>query len=347
MSIDCNIFRHKPTRGDDKKSVNIATEPIMAYPMTSTEASTQTIPTRVYAVLVFGLIAIGMSAILARAAQGEGIPSLLIASGRLLLATVIIAPIVWRRYRHEYRKLTQADFVKIVVAGFFLAVHFASWIVSLEYISVLISVVLLSTTPVWTAILEVIFLRLRLPWIVGVAMIVVLVGGIIIGIPTDSEPPSESSNALLGGGLALVGAITVGVYLIIGRNIRAKLSLVPYIGLVYGSAAISLLPVLFLTQTPITGHSATGYLMIVLAALLPQLIGHSSLNFAMGYIPATYVSLTALLEPIASAFLAFIFFQETPTALQFIGSTVMLLGIGLAAIGQSRKIANSEHAPNA
>ncbi|MEZ4666667.1 MAG: DMT family transporter [Anaerolineae bacterium] len=241
-------------------------------------------PLRAYLVIAMGIVAISFASIFIKLAQAEGVPSILIATGRMSVATVVITPVIIRRHRSDFRQLTRNQLGLASLSGFFLAIHFATWIKSFEYTIVLVSVVLVTTNPLWAALLEVIFLRAHLSRLVILSLIVGIVGSVIVAIPSE-QVVSLGKQPLLGSALALVGAIAVAVYFVIGRKLRNSLSLMPYIWLVYGCAAIFLIVVIIFTRTPISGYSAQGYLWLVAMALVPQLIGHSSLNFALKYFP--------------------------------------------------------------
>jgi drug/metabolite transporter (DMT)-like permease len=291
----------------------------------------------VWVVLLIGIIAAACAAIFIRYAQGEGVPSLLVAAGRLTLATLVLAPINLLRYRADIASLTRREWLLIAASGFFLAIHFATWIASLEYTAVLISVVMVSTGPIWVALLEVFFLRARLGLAVIIGIGIAVVGGVIIGFPTGGGGVTFDQRTLIGAGLALIGAITVSVYVVIGRQLRARIALMPYIFLVYGVAALLLLLTVGLTRTPITGYSTAGYGWIILLALVPQLLGHSSFNYALGYLPATLLSVMTQIEPVFGAVAAFFLFNEVPTGLQIAGSVVLLIGVIVAIVGQGRE----------
>jgi drug/metabolite transporter (DMT)-like permease len=186
------------------------------------------------------------------------------------------------------------------------------------------------------ALLEAIFLRAKIGIIVVVGILIAIVGGIIIGVPSGGEGVTFDTQTLLGGGLALLGAIMVSVYVVIGRIVRGRVSVLPYIALVYAIAALVLLGALLVTQTPVTGYSTAGYGWIVIMGLVPQLIGHSAFNYALGYLPATVVSISTQVESIGSAIVAFFLFSEVPTEVQIIGSIVLALGVTVAIIGQGQ-----------
>jgi drug/metabolite transporter (DMT)-like permease len=292
-------------------------------------------PLRVYLVLLAGLAAVSMGAVFARLAQDAGIPSLTIAAGRLTLAALLLTPLTLGRHGPLLRALIRRDLALAAGAGFFLAIHFATWISSLEYTSVLISVVFVSTGPLWVALLEVLFLRARLNRLIVLGLGVAVSGGLAIAA-AGSRADAGSSPAL-GAALALTGAVAFACYLVIGRSLRAKLPLLPYIWLVYSAAALFLIAFVIFTRTPVAGYPAEGYLWILLMALFPQLIGHTSFNFALRYLSATYVSLAAQLEPIGSGIAALIAFRELPTPGQLLGSALIVAGVVLATYGQARR----------
>lgn len=295
------------------------------------------VPLSVYIFLVIGLMSIAGSPIMVRLAQGEAVPSLVIAASRLVLAALILTPLVLRQYLHAIRQLTGRDWLLVGASGIFLAIHFASWVTSLEYTSVLLSVVFVTSSPIWVALMEFFFLQARLHRLVIAGLLVALAGGLLIGFAGDSSDASTGTNDLIGGGLSLIGAVAMAAYLTIGRRVRARMPVIPYIWLVYGASGLILLSVVLMLGIPITGYPLIGYGWLIGLAVFPQLLGHSSLNYAVGYLPATLVSMVTQLEPIASAILAYLLFSELPAPLQILGSAIILVGVMLANIGQNRQ----------
>jgi len=253
----------------------------------------------------------------------------------MVIASLVLTPITLSRYRQEIKGLQRNQLLLAAASGLFLAIHFATWVKSFEYTSVLVGVVLVNTNPLWAAILEVIFLRTKLGRWVIIGLVVGILGSIVVALPSGGSLQFEANTGSL---LALIGAFAVAVYFVIGRNLRAKLSLLPYIWLVYSCAAIFLIILVVATGVPVLGYSLKGYLLLILTALIPQLIGHSSLNFGLRYFPASYVGIAAQLEPVLSAIVAFLLFTEIPTSLQIVGSVVILSGVILASLGQTQKI---------
>jgi drug/metabolite transporter (DMT)-like permease len=291
--------------------------------------------------LLIAITAVSTASLFIRFAQADNVPSLVIAAVRLTIATLTLLPIAWTRHRAELTSLTRSDLTLGIVSGIFLAVHFATWISSLEYTSVASSVVFVSTGPLWVAILSPLLLNEKLTRTAIFGLILALVGGAVIGLADactwhNGLQCSELSKimqgrAMWGNFLALCGALAVSGYLIIGRKVRAKISLIPYIFLVYGVSAIVLNIFMFASKQSPFGYSPSAYGWIFLLAAIPQLIGHSTFNWLLKYLSATMVAVTTLSEPIGSAILAFLFLKETPAPAVVGGGALILIGIYLTS----------------
>jgi drug/metabolite transporter (DMT)-like permease len=293
-----------------------------------------------FAILI-AVLAVSTASIFIRFGQNDGVPSFVIAALRLTFATAILAPLALSKHREELKRLALNEILLCGFSGIFLALHFATWISSLEYTSVASSVVFVSTGPLWVALLAPMLLKEHLARTAIIGLGLALAGGTIIGLSDActwdhglSCPAIQDvlhGRAMFGNFLALLGALTVTGYLIIGRKLRANISLVPYIFMVYGFAAVTLVIIMFTAGDSPFGYAPKTYGWIFLLAALPQLIGHSTYNWALKYMPAALVAVTTLGEPIGSAILAFFILSETPTFATMIGGVFILSGIYLAS----------------
>jgi drug/metabolite transporter (DMT)-like permease len=291
---------------------------------------------RPYIVLAVGLLAVSSSSILIRFAQNEHAPSLLISAWRVAVATIALTPIVFTIYRTEVMRLTRRDILLSLAAGFMLSIHFASWITSLEYTSVINSSVLVSTNPLWIAIASPFILKEKLSRVTIGAIFIALIGVVVVSLAGSAGSAPKQGDPMLGNFLAVVGAIAVSGYYLIGRRVRARVSVISYIWLTYGASAIFLFIIVLVTGQQVTGLSTNAYFWMTMIGLIPQLIGHSAYNYALGYLSAAYVSLTLLAEPIGSTILARLLLSESPMPLQVIGGALILLALIIASREETR-----------
>ena len=293
-------------------------------------------------ILILGILAVSTAAIFIRYAQ-QGAPSLIIAAYRLALASLILLPFSFQKAQRDVIALPASGKLQALLAGVFLAVHFATWIVSLELTSVASSVVLVTTTPLWVAIFSPLFLKEHMKkevwWGLGLA----LGGGVVVAasqvcfweesrLVCTSLRSFFQGKALLGNLLALMGAWMAAGYLLVGRKIRPLMSLRSYTLVVYSTAAVVLIILAALNGYSFTDYPLSVFGWFLLLAIIPQVIGHSSFNWALRYLPATFVSLALLGEPVGATILAMIFLRETPLLNEVVGGGMILSGIYLASL---------------
>ncbi len=293
-------------------------------------------------IIFIAILAVSTASVFIRFAQSDGAPSLVIAALRLTCATLILAPIVFVKHREEIKRLTRSEILLGAFAGIFLAVHFATWITSLEFTSVASSALFVSTGPLWVALLSPMLLKEHLTRLALFGLGLALLGGIIIalsdicawtslGLTCSAFANILQGRAMWGNFLALLGAFAVTGYLILGRKLRVNMSLIPYIFLVYGMAAITLIVIMFASGNTPLGYSPKIYFIIFLLAVIPQLIGHSTYNWLLKYLSATVVAVITLAEPIGSATLAYLFLREAPKQIVLAGGLLILIGIYFAS----------------
>jgi len=292
------------------------------------------------------IVAASSASILIRYAQVEA-SSLVIATYRLAIATLILAPVVGLRELPALRALSARNLGLTLLAGGFLALHFATWIRSLEYTSVASSIVLVQTTPLMVAALSPLLIQEPVVRRLMFGLLVATAGSLLVGYSdvcsgTSCEAGAEilSGPALKGDLLALGGAAAGAGYVLTGRAVRLQVPLLPYIGIAYGTAAVLLGLASWGAGDPAFGFSPSTYLWLVLLALLPQLVAHSTYNWALGFLPAAVVSLAQLGEAVGSTALAIPLLNEVPSSLRIAGGGLILAGIVLGA-GSVRRAGGS------
>ncbi|MGA9350319.1 MAG: DMT family transporter [Anaerolineae bacterium] len=283
---------------------------------------------RPYLGLATGIVAVSFASIFIRLAEA---PSLVIAAGRLTIASLILAPAALIRGKEELRALTKGDLQLALLSGLFLGLHFATWISSLEYTSVASSVVFVSTSPIFVGLASRFLLKERVSRQMFVGIAISVLGGMIIGYGDFGLGARE----LFGDLLAIAGAVAVSGYWLVGRRLRRQLSLLPYIFLVYATAAAFMIVLCLVTGHSFSGYPRQTYLMFFLLAVVPQIIGHSSFNWALKYLPATFVVVSTLGEPVGSTILAHFILNEVPTLAKIGGGVLILAGIYVSSRAES------------
>lgn len=308
-----------------------------------TEHGNHTSSKRTYlAVLFIGILAVSTASIFIRFAQAE-VPSLVIAAGRMSLATLVMLPFAVVAWKKQKGRIGGKNWLLLILSGLFLGLHFVTWITSLEYTSVASSVVLVTTAPLWVALLSPLFLKEKLNRFVLIGLVVSLCGSIVVGVSSNCTLSTSGLtclglNDLWGGNnftgnlLALSGAFLSAGYLMVGRKVRGSLDLPVYTFFVYGIASIVLLILVAVTGSKVSGYAPRSYLWIAALALIPQLTGHTAFNWALKYLSAAYVSIALLGEPVGTILLAALLLRELPTALEIIGGVLILAGIAIATL---------------
>jgi drug/metabolite transporter (DMT)-like permease len=232
---------------------------------------------------------------------------------------------LWRR-RAEWTRLPPHDLGLLLFSGGALACHFATWIASLQLTSVASSVALVTTQPVWVVLLARTFLGERVGRRAALGIGLAVAGGVAVAGGDFSASP----RALLGDLLALAGAVFAGLYIVAGRRVRARLSLGAYVGAVYPAAAAVLLLLALLGGVPLSGFDGRTWTALALLALVPQLLGHTLLNWTLRWLSAPLVAVAILAEPVVSTLLAIPVLGETPGPWTAVAGLATLAGVFLA-----------------
>ncbi|MEN6369584.1 MAG: DMT family transporter [Thermotogota bacterium] len=272
-----------------------------------------------YARIAVGLLAVSSGSILVRLAP-DATP-LAAATWRLVLASLVLVPIAW--VRGALRTLRRRDLALAGLSGLALALHFTLWFTSLRHTSVASSVLLVSTHPVFVAIGAAVALRERVGRLAAIGIAVALLGAAVISL-TDLQSGRQTIVSDL---LAVGGGACFAVYVLIGRNLQKRVSFVDYVAVSYGVAALTVLAAALALRQPLFGFRPASYGVLVLLALVPQLIGHSTFNWALRHLPASKVSTLVLGEPVGAAILAYAIFREVPSWQGALGAATILVGI--------------------
>jgi drug/metabolite transporter (DMT)-like permease len=279
---------------------------------------------KTYAVLTIGVICISTAAVIIRLIEA---PATAIAFYRLAIASIFILPLSsFLRNTNGLNQIRLQDTLMCLAASVAISIHFVAWIASLEYTSVASSVILVTTSPLIVAFLSKLFFQERLHKNVYLGIALGLIGAVVL---TWGDSRLEGRE-LWGDLLAFIGALSFAFYLILGKRVRTRLNNLDYTSFVFLSASVMLFVISVIADQPLWSFDSKSIIFIVTLAIIPQLIGHSSITWALGSVRATLVSVAIMAEPVGAILLAWLILNEHPSLANLIGGLIILSGIFIA-----------------
>lgn len=288
-------------------------------------------PFNPYIAVIIGVIAMSSASLLVKLTGNA--PSGIIANYRLLFAVIPMTPFILIRYRHEFKLIQYKDWITMAFSGIFLALYFVFWFESLSYTSVASSVVLLALQPAFSFIATYFFFKDRFSFGTIVSLVIALFGTFII----MSGDFGLSKDALYGDVLAVLGAIFLTIYFLLGQRLRKRVSFMTYTFTAYSASTIALFIYNIARQQSFTGYMPQQWLVFLALALIPTFLGHLLFNWALKWTNSSTVSFGSILVPIVATFLAYLFLNEQVTASQLLGGTIVLFGLFLFSVSTNRK----------
>jgi len=279
---------------------------------------------RVGVALVVAVVAISFAAIFFRKAAPTH--PLVTSGGRLIVAALVLLPFVVRAARAG--RLPRGTVGAAALGGIAYAVHFGTWVTSLGLTTVAASVTLVTATPLLLAVVALVTRRDepdRRHW--------VAIGLALLGLGLIGGADFWSAAALAGDGLAFLGAAAMAAYLLLVRRQGKGLDVAAFTGIATAVGGACLLLAAVVAGVPIAFPSDEAFLFVVLSALVPQLVGHTLLTWALGHTRPTVVGLATVGEPVGSTLLGWLWLAEIPPAVTLLGCAVTVLAVGISITG--------------
>ncbi|MDI6894636.1 MAG: DMT family transporter [Bacillota bacterium] len=273
-----------------------------------------------YAVLGAAVVSVSFSSLFIRLSSA---PPLAIAAYRMGFTTLILAALLVRFDRGALSRLSGKELAWCFASGSFLALHFATWITSLFYTTVASSTVLVSLQPLFVMAGSHFLYRERVPPLGLAAAGLAIAGSALIG----GGDVRAGGASLWGDVLAFTGAAMVAGYVLIGRRLRQKLSLLGYTVPVYGVCSLLLFLMSALNGQRLTGFPGRDWLLFLALAVVPTIGGHTLYNYCLRYLPAHVVSVASLGEPVGASLLVLALLGEVPAVTTMLGGVLVLGGI--------------------
>lgn len=272
--------------------------------------------------IVIGVLGISLSAIFVKYSTA---PSAVTAAFRLGWTVLLMSPVVWakREVREELLHVNKRELGLSVLSGLFLAIHFVLWFESLQHTSVASSTSIVCTEVIWVALGFCLFLKGTLSKQAVLAIIIAFAGSVVIAYSDSSAGDAH----LYGDILALVSAVAVAVYTLLGRIVRNNVSTSVYTYVVYVSCAAVLLGTCMVQSYPLFGYGMSAVIVGLLLSVFSTILGHSIFSWCLKYFSPAFVSASKLCEPVAASIMAVFLFRELPSVLQIFGGAMIIGGV--------------------
>lgn len=288
-------------------------------------------PFNPYLAIVIGVLSVSTAAVFVKLAATA--PASIIAQYRLLFAVLLMAPFVLTKHRKEFKSITKRDWILSIAAGVFLAFHFILWFESLNYTSVASSVVLVTLQPIFAFIGTFLFFKERFTVGAILSMLIAITGSVVISWGDFQI----SGLALLGDILALLGAIMVTGYFLLGQTVRKRLSLMTYTFVVYGISTITLFFYNVILQNSFFGYPSQYWMIFLALAIIPTFLGHTLFNWSLKWLSTSTISMSIVFEPVGASILAYVILGETISWTQWLGGMIVIVGLSLFIYSTSKK----------
>ncbi|MBQ3222915.1 MAG: DMT family transporter [Clostridia bacterium] len=272
--------------------------------------------------IIVGVLGISLSSIFVKFSTA---PSAVTAAFRLLWTVLLMTPAALgkREPRKELKIISKRNLAMSILSGVFLALHFWTWFESLQHTSVVSSTTIVCTEVIWVSLGYVLFMKGRLPAKAIGAIAITLLGSVLITL-ADSK---AQGMHLYGDLLALLAAVAVAVYVLIGKAVRSDLSTTAYTYVVYSACAAVLVLISLVQGQNLLGYGSSAVVVGLLLAVFSTILGHSIFSWCLKYFSPSFISASKLCEPVAASVLAAFLFGEMPVLMQVLGGALVLGGV--------------------
>ena len=272
--------------------------------------------------IVIGVLGISLSAIFVKYSAA---PSAVTAAFRLSWTVLLMSPVIWakREIREELFQIDKRELLLSVFSGLFLAIHFVLWFESLQHTSVASSTSIVCTEVIWVALGFCLFLKGTLTKQAVLAILIAFAGSVVIAYSDSTAGDAH----LYGDILALVSAVAVASYTLLGRIVRNSVSTSVYTYVVYVSCAAVLLGTCLVQGYPLFGYGVSAVIVGLLLSVFSTILGHSIFSWCLKYFSPAFVSASKLCEPVVASIIAVFLFSELPSVLQIFGGTMIIGGV--------------------
>jgi drug/metabolite transporter (DMT)-like permease len=278
-------------------------------------------PSLPYVGIAVAIVGVSFASIFIRWSES---PPLVIAAYRMLLVSILLLPFAAIASRNEIRTMSRRDMAILILIGAILAAHFFAYISAVKMTTVASAILLATCHPVIVGIISILVLK-DTKKAVGIGIVAGMSGLVIITL-------GDLGGANIDGDiLALISGVFFSAYLLLGRVLRQRISIVTYVFMVFSSCALVLLAAAFVTGQVLWPMPVSELLIFLGLAVVSTIMGHLLFNFSLRYLSASVISVSYLGEPVGAILLAAMLLDEIPSVYVLVGGIMILVGILLTA----------------
>ncbi len=294
----------------------------VALPRPKNQAAAIALP-----LLLTGAVMISFSAIFVRVSEVGPITT---AFWRVALAF----PAFWLWMQWERRgavpaRPTASEYRWLMAAGLAFAADLICWHLSIKFTTVANAVLLANFAPIFVTAGGWLFFGQRASRIFIGGMALAIAGAVVL----VGASFSLSLSHMFGDVLGLITAVFYGVYILSVKQLRASQSTATIMAWGTAISALAILPVALLTEGEMWPVSLYGVAVLLGLALFAHFGGQGFITFALAHLPASFSSVTLLLQPVLATVFAWLLLGEALSLRQLGGGLVVLLGILVARRG--------------
>ena len=283
--------------------------------------------------VLLGILGVSCSSIFIRFTDA---PAMVVVFFRMAFAAVPLAVLVLsrRELREELKDLGIRPILGALLSGVFLAMHLTAYVESVHLTTITSATLLVDTEVLFVALVSVLLFREKIsrPGMIGILLalagsVMLSAGDLLLGQAKGLIVMENAGTHIRGDLFALLGAVFLAVYTLLGSRLRKSFSTISYTFLAYAGASAVLLCACLVTSVPLTGWSTDDYFYSFLMTVFCTYLGHTIFNWGLRYLPAPFISTCRLGEPVVATILAVVVFGEVPGAHQIIGGVIVLAGL--------------------
>lgn len=243
------------------------------------------------------------------------LPGVLICLGRVFFSAVFLLGLL-KATGQSVRLKSKKDYILMIMAGAVLAIHWTCFLSSIQVSTVAIGTLTFSTFSLFVTFLEPYLFHEKLKFVNVVSAVVMLIGVVLI-VPEFKLENTMTQGVILG----MAGSLTYAVLSLLNRSFSSKYpgSLVSFYE--QGTAAVVLLPALFVIKPVITVKDWIG---LVILGVFFTAIAHTMYINGLKKVKVQTASIISSLESVYSIVAAFLFLHEVPGRRELIGGLIIL-----------------------